>query len=125
MAQDKSEKPTKQRKPSFGKGGVPTPPGFEAHPERRHNGAWKKTDTARYKLEQMLKLSEPELKALIQDKNAPMFERKLATCIATGKWKEIEGMMNQVYGQPKQVVETPNIDVKPLVDLAARKKNGE
>lgn len=123
MAQNENR--TKQRRPSFGKGGVPTPPGFEAHPERRHNGAWKKEDTARFKLEQMLKLSEPELKALVQDKNAPMFERKLATCIATGKWKEIEGMMNQVYGQPKQVVETPNIDVKPLVDLAARKKNGE
>lgn len=115
---------TKKRKPSVGKGGVPTPPGFEAHPERRHNGAWKKEDTARYKLEQMLKLSEAELRNITTDKEAPLFERKLANCIATGKWKEIEGMMNQVYGQPKQLVENHNIEYKPLVDLTKRKKNG-
>jgi len=125
MVQEQSENPTKQRKPSFGKGGVPTPPGFEAHPERRHNGAWKKEDTARYKLEQMLKLSESELSNLAQDKDAPLFERKLATCIATGKWKEIEGMMNQVYGQPKVIQENHNIEYKPLIDLTKRKKNGE
>lgn len=91
----------------------------------RHNGAWKKEDTARFKLEQMLKLSEAELRALAQDKDAPLFERKLATCIATGKWKEIEGMMNQVYGAPKQIVEQTNIEMKPLVDLTKRKKNGD
>ena len=125
MVQKQSENPTKQRKPSFGKGGVPTPPGFEAHPERRHNGAWKKEDTARFKLEQMLKLSESELRSLAQDKDAPLFERKLATCIATGKWKEIEGMMNQVYGQPKVIQENHNIKYKPLIDLTKRKKNGE
>ena len=125
MAQKQTENPTKQRKPSFGKGGVPTPPGFEAHPERRHNGAWKKEDSARYKLEQMLKLSEAELRTLAQDKDAPLFERKLATCIATGKWKEIEGMMNQVYGAPKQIVEQTNIEMKPLIDLTKRKKNGD
>lgn len=91
----------------------------------RHNGAWKKEDSARYKLEQMLKLSEGELRSLAQDKDAPLFERKLATCIATGKWKEIEGMMNQVYGAPKQIVEQTNIEMKPLIDLTKRKKNGD
>lgn len=91
----------------------------------RHNGAWKKEDAARYKLEQMLKLSENELRTLAQDKDAPLFERKLATCIATGKWKEIEGMMNQVYGAPKQIVEQTNIEMKPLIDLTKRKKNGD
>lgn len=91
----------------------------------RHNGAWKKEDTARFKLEQMLKLTEPELRDLAQDKDAPLFERKLATCIATGKWKEIEGMMNQVYGAPKQIVEQTNIEMKPLIDLTKRKKNGD
>lgn len=91
----------------------------------RHNGAWKKEDTARFKLEQMLKLSESELRDIATDKEAPLFERKLANCIATGKWKEIEGMMNQVYGQPKQTVENHNIEYKPLVDLTKRKKNGD
>lgn len=124
MGQKQSESPTKQRKPSFGRGGVPTPPGFEAHPERRHNGAWKKEDTARYKLEQMLKLTEGELRSLASDPEAPLFERKLATCIAKGQWKEIEGMMNQVYGAPKIIQENHNIEMKPLVDLTKRVKNG-
>lgn len=86
----------------------------------RHNGAWKKEDTARYKLEQMLKLSEDELRAVASDKDAPLFERKLATCIAKGQWKEFEGMMNQVYGQPKQSVET--IDLTPPKPLSPRRQ---
>lgn len=122
---EQNSTPRKQRKPSFGKNGVPTPPGFEAHPERRHNGAWKKEDTARYKLEQMLKLPEDDLKALVTDREAPLFERKLATCIAKGQWKEIEGMMNQVYGQPKQKIEQTVIAPKPLIDLTEREKNGQ
>ena len=91
----------------------------------RQNGAWKKDDTARYKLEQMLKLSEKELKLIAKDDDAPLFERKLAVCIANGNWKEIEGMMNQVYGQPKQKIESVITAPKPLVDLTERKKNGE
>lgn len=86
----------------------------------RHNGAWKKTDTARYKLEQMLKLSEDELKSVATDKEAPLFERKLATCIAKGQWKEIESMINQVYGFPKQSVES--IDLTPPRPLSPRKQ---
>lgn len=121
----KQNSPTKQRRPSFGNGGVPTPPGFEAHPERRHNGAWKKEDTARFKLEQMMKLTETELMAVAKDKDAPFFERKLANAIGHGDWKTIEGMMNQVYGAPKVIQENHNIEYKPLVDLTKRNKNGE
>ena len=33
----------------------------------RHNGAWKKEDTPRYKLEQMLKLDKAELEAILND----------------------------------------------------------
>lgn len=91
----------------------------------RHNGAWKKEDTARYKLEQMLKMSEGELRSLAQDAEAPLFERKLATCIAKGQWREIEGMMNQVYGAPKQQIDHTIAEPKPLVDLTKRAKNGE
>jgi hypothetical protein len=91
----------------------------------RNPGGWKKEDTARYKLEQMLKLTKAELIAIYEDEDAPYFERKLAQCIGDGKWKEIEGMMNQVYGAPKQVIETPNLEMKPLIDLTKRKKNGE
>ena len=99
--------PTKQRKPSYGRGGVPTPPGFEAHPERRHNGAWKKEDTPRYKLEQMLKLDKAELEAVLNDDDAPLFERRLARSLLTeNDFKTTEAMINQIYGAPKQVQET-------------------
>lgn len=74
---------------------------------KRHNGAWKKEDTPRYKLEQMLKLSEAELRSLLDDKDAPLFERRLAKSILTeNEFKTSEAMINQVYGQPKQVQET-------------------
>lgn len=86
----------------------------------RHNGAWKKEDTARYKLEQMMKLSEEELHKVAIDKTAPCFERKLAECIAKGDWKVVEGMMNQVYGQPKQQVETTVLE--PPKPLSPRKQ---
>lgn len=92
---------------------------------KRREGFWDIEASARYKLEQMLKLTEPELRELAGDKDAPLFERKLATCIAKGQWKEIEGMMNQVYGAPKVIQENHNIEYKPLVDLTKRKKNGE
>jgi hypothetical protein len=59
-------------------GGTP-PVGFHTNPERRHNGAWKKEDTPRYKLEQMMKLSMTELQEVIDDQSAPLFEIKLAT----------------------------------------------
>lgn len=91
----------------------------------RNNGAWKKEDTARYKLEQMMKLTEEELKNVAKDKDAPYFERKLANAIGSGDWKTIEGMMNQVYGAPKQPITAEISEIKPLVDLTKRKKNGE
>lgn len=88
----------------------------------RHNGAWKKEDSARYKLEQMLKLSESELRELAADSEAPLFERKLATCIAKGEWKEIEGMINQVYGKPKETIEHKDITPPEPLELLKKKK---
>ena len=92
----------------------------QANGNPRHNGAWKKEDTARYKLEQMMKLPEDELRKVATDKTAPYFERKLASCIAKGDWKVVEGMMNQVYGQPKQQVETTILE--PPKPLSPRKQ---
>ena len=119
---------TDARKLGLGNGGIAPPKERQfgqPNGNPRHNGAWKKEDTARYKLEQMLKLSEDELKAVATDKDASLFERKLATCIAKGQWKEFEGMMNQAYGQPKQKIESTIVAPKPLVDMTERKKNGE
>lgn len=118
--------PTEQGKPKVGYGHPPVETRFgQPNGNPRHNGSWKKEDSARFKLEQMLKLPEDDLKAVATDKDAPLFERKLATCIAEGQWKEIEGMMNQVYGLPKQKIESTVTATKPLVDLSERKKNGE
>jgi len=116
------------RKPSVSPlNGVPTPPGFEAHPERIKRGLWKKEDTARYKLEQMMQMTEDELKEVANDKTAPYFERKLAICINKGDWKVVEGMINQCYGAPKQPVETIDrtpkaIEVKILKPVADKGK---
>lgn len=110
----------RKRRPSPVNGQI-LPDGFEKYPERRHNGAWKKEDTARYKLEQMMKLSEEELIKIIKDKDAPYFERKLATCINKGDWAELSGMMNQVYGLPKQINENRNIELKPILPMKEKK----
>jgi len=85
-------------------GGTP-PAGFNAHPENRHNGAWKKEDTPRFKLEQMMKLSEPELTDVIDDIAAPLFERKLASAIRDGNWLVVREMIDQVYGKAKESVD--------------------
>lgn len=73
----------------------------------RHNGAWKKEDTPRYKLEQMLKLDKTELESILNDDEAPLFERRLARSLLTeNDFKTTEAMINQIYGAPKQVQET-------------------
>lgn len=116
--------PTKQ---GLGRGGVEPPKERQfgqPNGNPRNNGAWKKEDTARYKLEQMMKLSGEELRTVESDEEAPMFERKLAKAILNGEWKEIESMINQVYGQPKATISAEVAEVKPLVDLTRRKKNG-
>lgn len=83
---------------------------FGSKPENRHSGAWKKEDTPRYKLEQMMKLGEDELRKVAESKNAPLFERKLAIAIRKGEWREIKEMIEQVYGKAKESVELSNPD---------------
>ena len=105
MNDRKQSKPLLDENGKFAKGNTP-PAGFNKHPENRHNGAWKKEDTPRFKLEQMMKLSEPDLRKVAEDKDAPLFERKLATAIAKGQWREIKEMIQEVYGKPQE-----NVDV--------------
>lgn len=83
----------------------------------RHNGAWKKEDTPRYKLEQMMKLSRSDLQSVIESDEAPLFEVKLAQAIMNGRWREIESMVNQVYGTPKQTqdITTGGDKLQPLM----------
>ena len=86
---------------------------------KRREGFWDISATPRYKLEQMMKLSEKELRAIADDESAPYFERKIARCINKGDWKVVESMINQVYGQPKQSIET--VDLTPPQPLSPRK----
>lgn len=88
---------------------------------KQGRGFWKKEATARYKLEKMLELTEAELLEIANDKDAPYFERKLAKCISKGQWNEIQGMMNQVYGMPKQINENKNIEIKPILPMKEKK----
>ena len=70
-------------------------------------GFWRREDTPRYKLEQMLKLGKTELEAVLNDDDAPLFERRLArSLLAENDFKTTEAMINQIYGAPKQVQET-------------------
>ena len=79
--------------------------GFQERPEDRGRGFWKKESTPRFKLEKMMELEEDELRAIAEDKKAPLFERKLATAIAKGQWREIKEMIQEVYGKPKESVD--------------------
>lgn len=119
--------PTKQRKPSVGRGGVPTPDGFEKYPERRHNGAWKKEDTLRFKWEKMLTMDEAELFAVLNDPKASKVERTTAEVLldidmkSSDKLSMLTQLANQVYGLPKQINENRNIELKPILPMDDKK----
>ena len=91
----------------------------------RNPGGWKREDTARYKLEQMLKLKRDDLVRISNDDDSPLFEKKLAyLLLQEPDWRIVEGMLNQVYGQPKQRLEVEPVQPKPLIDLTEGKKRG-
>ena len=99
---------------------VPNPTGqggVKDNPQNIGAGHWKKSDTPRFKLERMMKLSEPELKAVADDIDAPYFERKLATAIKKADWKVIREMTDQVYGQPKQTIDATMTIPTPLAPV--------
>lgn len=91
--------------PHAGNGGVMPPkerqfgqPGAN----RSNPGGWKKEDTARYKLEKMLKMTNNELTEIANDTEAPLFERRVATSLLKEKnWATTASIINQVYGMPK------------------------
>lgn len=101
-------------------GGTP-PAGFNAHPENRHNGAWKKEETARYKLELILKMTDTEIQELIDEPTTPRFDKNMAVAVKNGQWREIDSMINQVYGKPKESVDvtTQGESINPYNALTA------
>lgn len=78
--------------------------GFQERPEdRSKGGGWKRNETARYKLEQMMQLTESELLDIVDNSASPAFEQKLARAIIDGTWTTIKEMMDQVYGRKSDV----------------------
>lgn len=74
---------------------------------KRGRGFWDISATPRFKLEQMMKLGKDDLEAILNDNEAPLFERRLARSLLTeNDFKTTEAMINQIYGAPKQVQET-------------------
>jgi len=92
---------------------------FGSKPENRHNGAWKKEETARYKLELLIKMSDDDLDELIAEPSTARFDKNMAQAVKSGQWKELEGMINQVYGKPKETVDLSNPDgtLTPIVRI--------
>jgi len=90
--------------------GTGVPAGFNKHPENRHNGSWHKEDTPRYWLEEMMKMSEPDLIKIYDDESQPFFKRKLARCIRDGEWREIKEMVQEVYGKMPEMQITVEAD---------------
>lgn len=97
----------------------------------RHNGAWKKEDTLRYKWERILEMEEEELHEVLKDPKCGRVEKMTAEVLLDNEMKSTEKiavldkLATQIYGQPKQKIESVITAPKPLVDLTERKKNGE
>ena len=99
----------------------------------RHNGAWKKEDTPRYKLERLIAMEYNELIAIKDDDKASVFERTVADILTrnyvnpaekeTDRLKALTEIINQVYGFPKQSVETVDLTPPPALSPRKRKKN--
>ena len=125
---------TKQANVKAGRGGVVPPvdkqfgqPGGNP----RHNGSWKKEDTLRYKWERILEMDNDELHQVLSDPKCGRVEKMTAEVLLDNEMKSTEKiavldkLATQIYGQPKQKIESVITAPKPLVDLTERKKNGE
>lgn len=126
--------PTKQANVKAGRGGVIPPadkqfgkPGGNP----RHNGAWKKENTLRFKWEKILEMDEPELREVLRDPKCGRVEQMTAEVLLdrqmkpTEKIAVLDKLATQIYGQPKQKIEQTVIAPKPLIDLTERAKNGQ
>lgn len=70
-------------------------------------------------------MPDPEHKDRTNNESMVVNQYKLAKSDKPGSTQAAAFIRDTSGEKPHDVVETPNIDVKPLVDLAARKKNGE
>lgn len=94
----------------------------------RHNGAWRKEDTLRFKLQKIAKMTAEELQDLLSSPEAGEYEKNTARTILEmpklepeKRWKLIEGLTNQDSGFPKQQVEQKNIEIIPILPKKEKK----
>ena len=83
---------------------------FGSKPENRHNGAWKKSDTLRFKIEKASELDSEELQAIVDDPKESMLLRKFAEATLKADWKMIKEITEMLYGKPKESVDISNPD---------------
>ena len=132
MTTKKAEPRATKQAPRAGNGGVVPPKERQfgqPNGNPRHNGAWKKEDTLRYKLQQIAKMNREELVALANDETKGEFERATARTILDlqnadldKRWRVVEGLTNQDSGFPKQQVEQTNVEIKPFLPKPKKKK---
>lgn len=99
-------------------GGTP-PAGFNVNPQNRHNGAWKKTDTLRHKIEKASELDNEELQAIIDDPKESTLLRKFAEATLKADWRMIKEITEMLYGKPKETVDisSPDGSLTPVVRI--------
>ena len=101
--------------------GTGSPAGFNKHPENRHNGSWHKEDTPRFKIEQMMKMSDDELAKVRADEKKSAFERAYANNLllmrsatdieeAAKSSKAINDIIHEVYGKMPEMQITVEAD---------------
>lgn len=125
----KAKTPTKQGDYEVGNKKPPKNRQFgQAEGNPRHNGAWKKEDTLRYKLQQIAKMTADELQGLLSSPEVGEFEKNTARTLLEmsnmdpqKRWQVIEGLTNQDSGYPKQQVEQTNIELKPILPKLKKK----
>lgn len=93
--------------------------GFQERPQDRNNGAWKKTDTLRFKIEQASYLDNDELQAIVDDPKEATLLRKFAEATLKADWKMIKEITEMLYGKPKETVDISNPDgsLTPIVRI--------
>lgn len=130
MTTKKAEPRATKQAPRAGNGGTipPVERQFgQPNGNPRHNGAWKKEDTLRYKWEQILKMTDSELRAVLADQKVGRVEKMTAevlldnTMKPTEKIAVLDKLATQVYGFPKQEVQQTNIELKPILPKLEKK----
>ena len=87
----------------------------------RHNGSWHKEDTPRYKMEQIMKMSDEELEKIRENKKKTTFERSFANVLylsrtatdveeASKALKMLNDMVHEVYGKMPEMQVTVEAD---------------